>query len=358
MLQQTQVDRVLPAYDAVARAVAGTGRPRRGNARRCGSAVGTARLSAAGPATARRCAAPWSSGTAARCRPSYDDLRALPGIGDYTAAAVASFAFGQRHAVLDTNVRRVLGRLVGGEALPRAGGDRPRAERARRRCCRRTPLAPRWAVATMELGALVCTARSAACIRCPVADLLRLDLAGRPAYDGPRASPPGLRGTDRQARGRLLAVLRDAPGPVAGSTWPPRGREPVQQARALASLVADGLVEACRRTASSSCRAGSHRGDTRVVRATLRRRVGRLGVRASSVTSAERSPHELRISTDRSQPGGHAPTPPNHLVMAIVPTVACCLRGSGSLPRATRSEVTARPRRRSTRLDRACRWSG
>ena len=112
---------------------------------------------------------------------TYDGLLALPGVGEYTAAAVASFAYGGRHAVLDTNVRRVLARA----GRRRARSRRPRSTAAERRraeaCCPTTPAtAARWAVAVMELGALVCTAR-------------------RPAAPAAR-SPTGARGGWRAAR--------------------------------------------------------------------------------------------------------------------------------------------------------------
>ena len=178
---------------------------------------------------------------------TYDELRALPGVGDYTAAAVASFAHGGRHAVLDTNVRRVLARLVGGEA--HAGPAVTAAERQRAEALlpHDDPGDPgraaRWAVALMELGALVCTSRAPACPGCPVADRCAWLLAGRPASTGPVRRAQRFEGTDRQARGRLLAVVRAAPGAVpAGdldAAWP----EPVQRRRALAGLLADGLVD-------------------------------------------------------------------------------------------------------------------
>src|SRR5206468_1572138 len=99
-----------------------------------------------------------------------DALRALPGIGEYTAAAVATFAFGQRHAVLDTNVRRVLARAVAGQEHPAPSLTVAERARALSALPDDAPTAARWAVATMELGALVCTARSPRCADCPVAD--------------------------------------------------------------------------------------------------------------------------------------------------------------------------------------------
>jgi A/G-specific adenine glycosylase len=96
----------------------------------------------------------------------------------------------------------------------------------------------------MELGALVCTARSPRCADCPVRRLCAWQLGGRPAYDGPARRGQAYAGTDRQVRGLLLGVLREADGPVPlralDAVWP---RDPLQRARALDGLVADGLVE-------------------------------------------------------------------------------------------------------------------
>jgi len=171
---------------------------------------------------------------------SYDDLRALPGIGDYTAAAVASFAFGQRHAVLDTNVRRVLARLVDGVEHPSPSPTKAERERAGRLLPDAD--APRWAVGVMELGALVCTSSTPSCDRCPVADLCAWRAAGSPPYDGPPRRGQTYAGTDRQCRGRLLGVLREAEGPVHVSRLHAAWAIEDQRRRCLDSLVHDGLV--------------------------------------------------------------------------------------------------------------------
>jgi A/G-specific adenine glycosylase len=95
----------------------------------------------------------------------------------------------------------------------------------------------------MELGALVCTARAPRCARCPVTKLCAWRLAGHPAYDGPSRPSQRYDGTDRQARGQLLAVLRAADHPVPQTALDAAWDEPLQRARALDGLVADGLVE-------------------------------------------------------------------------------------------------------------------
>jgi A/G-specific adenine glycosylase len=167
-------------------------------------------------------------------------LRALPGVGDYTTAAIASFAFGAKTAVLDTNVRRVYARVFDGVAD--ASGTPTKAERAT--ALDRVPDAQPagYSVAVMELGAMVCRSRSPRCGDCPVAVECRWRAAGRPARPTLRQGQP-YDGTDRQARGRILAVLRDSSEPVSGvridALWP----EPTQRRRALAGLLEEGLVE-------------------------------------------------------------------------------------------------------------------
>ena len=170
------------------------------------------------------------------------DLLALPGVGEYTASAIASFAFGDRHPVLDTNVRRVLARAVTGVEQPPA--SLTKAERTLATALMPDEDAHVWAVAVMELGALVCRATSPQCDRCPIrADCAWLS-AGRPAYDGPARRVQTYAGTDRQVRGRLLAAVRDAEGAVPRTRLEGVWDEPVQRARALTGLLEDGLLVA------------------------------------------------------------------------------------------------------------------
>jgi A/G-specific adenine glycosylase len=177
-----------------------------------------------------------------------DALLALPGIGSYTAAAVASFAFGQRHAVLDTNVRRVLARLVTGQPQPRSTPSVAERRMAESLLPAEPAVAARWSVAVMELGALVCTAASPSCADCPVARHCAWLAAGRPEAGNGTRNGTGRRtqrydGTDRQCRGCLLAVLRDGGGPVAQADLDVVWADRAQRARALDGLVADGLVD-------------------------------------------------------------------------------------------------------------------
>ena len=140
-----------------------------------------------------------------------DDLRALPGVGEYTAAAVRAFAHGRRSVVVDTHVRRVLARVIGGEAQAAPSYTRAERDRAAAVVPGGDAEAAHWSVAVMELGALVCTARSPACGRCPVADRCAWRAAGYPPdAHGARRRTQGWAGTDRQARGRMMAVLRTA----------------------------------------------------------------------------------------------------------------------------------------------------
>lgn len=195
---------------------------------------------------------------------SVTDLLALPGIGGYTARAVAAFAFGQAVPVVDTNVRRVHRRLVCGDYLqgPARAGDladiadllpwvdedpdltrrsyhNPTHDQSRR------AEAVGMCSSLMELGALVCTARSPRCDACPVATRCRWLALGRPEpSDAARAEAKRrvqkFEGTDRQVRGRIMAVLREQ-GSAVG--FPDAGPDGAQRDRALASLLADGLVE-------------------------------------------------------------------------------------------------------------------
>ena len=131
--------------------------------------------------------------------------------------------------------------MVGGEQFPSATVTS--AERDLAGALLPVRDAHRWAAATMELGALVCTARSPRCDECPVADLCRWLAAGYPTYDGPARRGQAGHGTDRQCRGRLMAVLREAPGPVPKSALDLVWADASQRERALDGLVADGLVE-------------------------------------------------------------------------------------------------------------------
>lgn len=167
-------------------------------------------------------------------------LLALPGVGRYTAAAVLAFAYRRRSLVLDTNIRRVLARLDGGQEVA------PRTETASERA-RATAWLPdddagcaAWSAAVMELGALVCTAKSPRCEACPVREVCAWVAGGRPAWEGTARVGQAWEGTDRQCRGRIMAALRanDRPVALVDIAWP----DSEQVARCAASLVEDGLA--------------------------------------------------------------------------------------------------------------------
>ena len=141
-------------------------------------------------------------------------LLALPGIGSYTAAAVAVFAFGQRYTVVDTNIRRVYARLFSGKALPSKSLTAAETRLADQLMPQEIAESVAWNQSVMELGALVCTARSPKCEDCPVFEQCAWIAAGRPEPD---YVPKGQswHGTDRQVRGAMMAVLRHSSAPVA-----------------------------------------------------------------------------------------------------------------------------------------------
>jgi A/G-specific adenine glycosylase len=171
-----------------------------------------------------------------------ESLLRLPGVGSYTAAAVASFAYGRREVVLDTNVRRVINRVVLAAVHPPATPTGSEVAVAERLAPRDPHRAARWAVASMELGALVCRARNPRCVECPVRKECAWRLAGCPAASRPPRRGQAYAGTDRQCRGALLAVLRAVDGPVTADVLADAWPDPVQRDRALTSLVTDGLV--------------------------------------------------------------------------------------------------------------------
>ena len=242
MLQQTPVARVLPAWlswmerwpspqsmaeasaaDAV-RAWGRLGYPRRAQ-----------RL--------RECAIAIVRDHGGRVPASELQLRELPGVGEYTAAAVVAFAFGGRTTVLDTNVRRVIARAWSGEALPPQHLTRSERERAAGLVPEDPAVSVQWNVGAMELGALVCTARAPRCEACPLVGRCVWFAAGRPLPDTRARPAQSWVGSDRQVRGRVLALLRDVLGPVNISGQASlKDVEPGQLDRCLASLLADGLV--------------------------------------------------------------------------------------------------------------------
>ncbi len=242
MLQQTPVSRVLPIWpDWVARwpTPSTTAAATQADVLRAWGKLGY-------PRRAKRlheCATVIARDFADTVPDDVDTLEQLPGIGNYTARAVACFAYRKPVPVVDTNVRRVVARAVHGQADAAA----PSTKRDNADVAALLPepdRAARFSAALMELGAIVCTARSPRCDGCPLQHSCSWRLAGSPPGTGPKRPAQRYAGTDRQARGRLLDVLRDNAVAVTRAdldlAWPV---DAVQRERALTSLLGDGLVE-------------------------------------------------------------------------------------------------------------------
>jgi A/G-specific adenine glycosylase len=168
-------------------------------------------------------------------------LRALPGVGDYTARAVLAFAYGQDVGPVDTNVARVLSRAVAGRALNRREAQ-----------SLADALVPEgqghaWSSALMDLGARHCTARRPACDSCPVLRTCAWQRSGGEDPAGATAvrarSPSPFAGSDRYHRGRLVDALRAGPVAAADLATAARVTDRVKAAALAQRLVADGLAE-------------------------------------------------------------------------------------------------------------------
>ena len=243
MLQQTQVSRVLPAYASwIERwpTLAHLARAAAGDVIRQWSGLGYNRRAL----NLHRAARQLLEEGAAQVPVDPLLLSGLPGVGRYTAAAVASFA-GQRPVpVVDTNIGRVLARQSLGLNSPR---DAPPSVvwRLATEYLPASGLSPRdHNLALMDLGALVCRAALPLCERCPVASTCRWLAAGRPAaaHAGPKA--PRFETTDRYARGRIIDALRIAPRSSTALAEALRPQHAAGVERLLDGLARDGLVVA------------------------------------------------------------------------------------------------------------------
>ena len=262
MLQQTPVVRVLPVWEEWLRRwprPADLAKEGAGEAVRAWGRLGyprrALRLHAAAVAI--------GDNHAGMVPATYAELLALPGVGSYTAAAVAAFAYGRRETVVDTNIRRVHARLFNGAALPSPALTAAEMRLAAEVLPDGVEASVRWNASVMELGALVCTARAPKCAECPVRGSCAWLAAGEPP---PTYTPKGQawHGTDRQVRGAVLSVLRLADSPVppellqrapADLGFEPDGiavplaalhrldAAPEQLERAVAGLLDDGLAE-------------------------------------------------------------------------------------------------------------------
>src|SRR5271156_1599636 len=241
MLQQTPVSRVLPIW--------------RDWVERWPTASATAAASAADvvrawgklgyPRRAKRlheCATVIARDHADVVPDDVDILLTLPGVGSYTARAIACFAYQQPVPVVDTNVRRVVARAVHGRAdAAAASAVRDHADVSA--LLPNDSSAHRFSAALMELGATICTARPPRCGLCPLGACAWRS-AGYPPATGVARKAQRYAGTDRQVRGRLLDVLRGADSPVSRAQLDLAWRtDTAQRDRALGSLLADGLVE-------------------------------------------------------------------------------------------------------------------
>lgn len=172
-----------------------------------------------------------------------DALLALPGVGPYTARAVAAFAYGVRVPVVDVNARRVLARAIDGNGDPGPAQTRRELQLMESLLPRDEHRARLANAGVMELGQTVCTARAPRCEACPIAGECAWRAAGYPPYEGrPAPRQKTYEGSDRQVRGLILRELRASdtavPADVIEALWP----DAVQRERALAGLLRDGLV--------------------------------------------------------------------------------------------------------------------
>lgn len=237
MLQQTPVARVLPVYNewmkrwptpaalaAASPAQVITAWGRLGYPRRA------LRL--------HECARVISTQYKGRIPETQSELRELPGIGDYTSAAIIAFAFDGRSLVLDINIRRVFARVIDGVEVPTTAPTKSeRVEREKLIPLKNPHL---WAAATMELGALICTAKNPKCGQCPLADQCIWRSLDYPLSDQPKRTQ-SWHGTDRQCRGVIVQALRENSALKKREImelWD----VPSQVEKALLTLLEDGLV--------------------------------------------------------------------------------------------------------------------
>ena len=169
------------------------------------------------------------------------ELRALPGVGEYTAAAIRAFAFGLESIVLDVNVRRVISRAWNGVDEPPS-----HLSAVERRLAQSLVTAAddpsAWAAASMELGATVCTKATPQCSICPLKRSCAWRSAGFPQSEAARRRQPRYEGSDRQARGRILSVLRESETAVDSNLLVDMSADRDQMLRALKSLESEGLI--------------------------------------------------------------------------------------------------------------------
>jgi A/G-specific adenine glycosylase len=255
MLQQTQVARVVPAYRAFLRrfpSIRSLAAATRGEVLQVWAGLGynrrALRLSEAARAIVRI--------HRGRIPSSPEDLRKLPGVGPYTAAAVASLGFGRPVPAIDTNAARVVARArLGFEAHEVRRGELEQAATAWL-----DPADPRaWNQALMDLGRQVCRPVPR-CPACPLARGCLFRLAGRPAAPTMRPHPP-FKGSMREVRGAVVRVLRDRSSASIGVLARQTRQSVARMTQAVRALATDGLVEA-----SAAAMAGWPAGRVRLPR--------------------------------------------------------------------------------------------
>jgi A/G-specific adenine glycosylase len=166
------------------------------------------------------------------------ELRELPGVGDYTSAAIIAFAFQGRSLVLDINIRRVFARVIDGVEVPTAAPTKSERQEREKLIPIKNPHV--WAAATMELGALICTAKNPKCGQCPLADQCIWRSLDYPLSDQPKRTQ-SWHGTDRQCRGVIVQALRENPA-LSKKEIMQLWDVPSQVEKALLTLLEDGLL--------------------------------------------------------------------------------------------------------------------
>jgi A/G-specific adenine glycosylase len=238
MLQQTPVNRVLPVYE--------TWMKRWPTAASLAKATPAEVITAWGrlgyPRRALRlheCAKEITHTLKGKIPESEDELRALPGIGEYTAAAITAFAFEKRSLVLDINIRRLFARLFDGVETPTQAATKVEKSRYEELIPKKDPHL--WAAATMELGAVICTSQSPKCGACPVANVCTWRSLDYPKSDVVKRRQ-SWHGTDRQCRGTIVQALRENEV-LTKSQITQLWDVPSQLEKALLTLLDDGLIE-------------------------------------------------------------------------------------------------------------------
>jgi A/G-specific adenine glycosylase len=238
MLQQTPVNRVLPVYEAWMK--------------RWPTAASLAKATPAEVITAwgrlgyprralrlHECAKEITQNFKGKIPEDEAELRALPGIGEYTAAAITAFAFEKRSLVLDINIRRLFARLFDGVETPKQTATKVEKSRYEELIPKKDPHL--WAAATMELGAVICTSQSPKCGICPVAHVCTWRSLDYPKSDVVKRRQ-SWHGTDRQCRGTIVQALRENEV-LTKSQITQLWDVPSQLEKALLTLLHDGLIE-------------------------------------------------------------------------------------------------------------------